>query len=687
MTRRGKYREWFPSRIALLANFIVSFLIVAGAGAAALKIPIERVAGFIGLLAAFSLSGILCFDFSHGKLKFRRIWAATTMLVAALTILWPTLQHHRFVSMAYDAWNYSGFGQYLLKYPRGTEGGLSIVDQWVAGLSVTRFATPALLGIFASWLRSDTCRSTLPFAILMATHLGLGFALFTRIFGGARFAAISAGIFACLFGWIPELLKIANFDNLVFVSLLPLFLVRFRLLLSGGKHRMGIVGFSLCFAATVYAYPEGAAIAGIVFLPLVGYALVRCASRGRPIVPVIIGLFFGIILALPYLRVFWRFLRAQLNLGTEAIVARGLFAGLLDRRALPAFLALGEQSGGLTITFWNLLLPALLFVLLAAGFVYWWKRCIGVLLCIVPLALLLAWQGLYLRYDYGLYKVIVIGWILVVSGIFVGLTNICKWLFRNHRQIVLAAAVPAVFGMTFSQEHKNRAFAVLNNSAEDIRSYEELSKCRRLIGSHTLRIICDSPFKEFWGIFYLRDLNIELPVGHLVQARLKLLTRAKQPPEEASYTLVDTPSKDCIWKNRVYSIHKTRPLEICGVWEPRGLSALERQNGKISLWLNNEPMNFVIASSRQARATLSIGELVPGPSRIGDSRRTLILRNGDSIRRFPALGSLSLDLSLRHGINSIEMWCEELPDVKSLPNGDPRTLLIGLGDIQVKPSE
>lgn len=601
-------RGWFPSRVALGLNLVTSLLVVMSAASVASFIPVERVAPLIGAIVLSVSGGLLWREIKSGKFACLKLVALAPIFLAVLTLLAPAWQEKAFVSLGHDAWAYSALGQYVLKHSRATGAGLSIVDQWAHGLKSTRFGTAGLLGLFACWFNTDTCRSTLPFAILVLAQLGSGFALFTRLAGASRLAAIGAGIYASLFGWVPEIVKFGNFDQLLFLSFLPFLLVRFRLLLNARSHSLGVLGFSFCLAAMAYCYPEGIALAAIVFLPLVAVNLAKYRRERRCYLRVIIGLLVGLVLLSPYWKTFWWFLRLQIGAASVAVTGKGLFNGLLGAGALPAFFALGEQLARSPLSLWNFILPAVLAVLFACGCIVWWKRSyFGLVLCLFPFGLLCAWQGLVMHYDYGLYKVITVGLILIIPAIFVGLNQCALALSEPKPLLGTLLGISFLLTGTLEQELSNRSFALFEVPVKTLRTYSGLENLRGVIGDRTLRVTCDSSFNQEWAVFFLRNCNIEVPVpiGYLssVQGR-KLLAKAKKPPAEASYTLSDCRSPGAAWQNSVFSIGKTDPVEICGVEWPK---SMERIDNRPFLWLNNEATNIVVCSKRDCRATFSIG--------------------------------------------------------------------------------
>ena len=98
------------------------------------------------LLAAVGLWGA---DFRF----FKQDWPMVLIVLVAPVLLmapyfWNGITTY-LGSPAYDGWSYMAYGQYLLDYPRGTEGGLSPLAQYAAHLNSTRFIASALLGFFA----------------------------------------------------------------------------------------------------------------------------------------------------------------------------------------------------------------------------------------------------------------------------------------------------------------------------------------------------------------------------------------------------------------------------------------------------------------------------------------------------------------------------------------------------------
>ncbi len=207
--------------------------------------------------------------------------------------------------MTGDTFLYTAFGQYLTNHHRGLEYGLSSIDQYSTGLSETRFCTAAVLGFFSVLFRSTTA-GVLPFYIfIVLANIFSGFVLLSRRFGCNRLFSLAAGLFAVFAGWTPNALNIGGLDNLLFLSLFPFLVVRLELYRFSSKSWSASLGLAILAAAVFYAYPEGLAVAGIIFLPLFCESLWSgIYRRGRAWRRYAITACLILVFIFPYIRVF-----------------------------------------------------------------------------------------------------------------------------------------------------------------------------------------------------------------------------------------------------------------------------------------------------------------------------------------------------------------------------------------------
>jgi hypothetical protein len=338
-----RWRSWIPGRAWLLFNTWFSLLVFGVSAAATLHLPIGNAAWpILGFCFVFAVA--LAIKSTLKRNSNLRGVAATLLVLGAVTlVLWGSLIKHEFVSVAPDPWSYSAFATYLQKTLPAVGGDSRLIVTFGSQLMGTRYATAGLLALFAEVSGTDTCRSANIYAFIVLAQLGFGFVLLSRALGARPIFSLGAGLFGVTIGWAPEVLKIGNWDQILFVSLLPFTLFRLRLLTFPTSRMPGVLGLGLCMAASIFAYPEGAAIAVVLFLPFVVWRL----CRGTLILGKIwhLGCASGVaaILSVVYLPTFVSFLLHQISAGNTLLIAKGALGGLLSRNWLAAAYCLGGQ--------------------------------------------------------------------------------------------------------------------------------------------------------------------------------------------------------------------------------------------------------------------------------------------------------------------------------------------------------
>lgn len=131
-----------------------------------------------------------------------------------------------------------------------------------------------------------------------------------------------------------------------------------------------------------------------------------------------------------------------------------------------------------------------------------------------------------------------------------------------------------------------------------------------------------------------------------------------------------------------------RPVLIAGYRAP---NSIERQSdGSEFFWLGNKAAEVRLynldASNREVVLVAKTG---PGPSNAEQSSRTLKYEfmGRQGVLKLPQADSwaLSLPLSVRPGSNSLLLWVTDRSEPSLNRNGDPRDLLLQVGDIKVRP--
>jgi hypothetical protein len=125
---------------------------------------------------------------------------------------------------------------------------------------------------------------------------------------------------------------------------------------------------------------------------------------------------------------------------------------------------------------------------------------------------------------------------------------------------------------------------------------------------------------------------------------------------------------------------RVQPVEVTAIDAP---NKVETVQGDSFVWLNNQFTDFTIRSDAERQAFLTVQECWPGPSRPGDTNRTLILEVNGKRVEVPASSNLKVSLKLCQGANLVRLSCKETPTVGKLSSGDIRTLLLGIKGFSV----
>jgi hypothetical protein len=673
------------ARLLLYLNLVTAILVASSAGVVATRHPIGPVAP--GILAGVGIGGLL---FAIPFWRPRWGWQAIVVLVigvgAVWSIVWPALSSKTIISTTGDASNYAAFAQYLLRYPEGTAGGLAVIDQYASYFSGTRFATPGVLALLTYFSNGDPGFALIPLTILLLINVFGGFTLLARFLGCSAPLSVIVGVFALVTGWVPNMVFVGSFDNLLFVALFPFFLVRLRLLTLPSTNARSILAASICGAAVFYTYPEGFTIAGIIFAPVLAGFLLRCWRKKSRLLRAGLTACFGLIFSFPYCATFVWFLAQQVQRFGTSMIGDTIFPGLKTSAFLPASFALGEEFPGVALRRADLILAAVLVFLLVFGLIRWQRRNRPFIAAFFILLALALWQGILKHYSYGLYKVLTIGSIVAIPAIFAGLAEICHRFFPKNQTLASTCLGCVLVGMSCIAMAQNFQFTPKRVTFR-LEPYSDLRSLPSITHHEPLSLMCDSDLDQKWALIYLRDqpqdqrferITIYHPeLGTLINA-------ARRSPEPARYYLVNRKMPGAIWSNAKFWL-----VPFSNNFAP--IIALQSQNevseidGAAFVWLSDKPSSFVIDSPNDGLALLWAKDVRMGPSRPNDSVRTVLIRTAAGTTEQRVDHAFCALLDLKKGLNRVGIWCAEQPTIKILPNGDPRALMLGLEDYQVKP--
>jgi hypothetical protein len=596
-----------------------------------------------------------------------------------------------FPTITPDTWAYASIGQYLAEYSRGTGKAVSLIDQFAAYLSDTRFGTASLLGFLSVVLHTSSARALLPALLVILTNGLLGFYSLSRLFGASQIIAFASGIFFVLCGWTFDAICIGNLDNLLFLSLSAAFLARLLLIIRGCRGRQALTALAINCAAAFYSYPEGFVLTAAIIAPFVfevgvnAWKVAPSLRRG-----LIVTLLAVLVFVAPYLPTWMAFLSHQISVENSQFRAgEGIFPGLLGPGFLPALFGLGDEFSLRPMGINSAILVAVAAILCVAGIISSTRFRIAkasAFSIVFGLAIL---QGGYLKYDYGLYKIIFLGCVIWLPAIFLGVQVISRTARHRHR--LFASVVACVFlQLWFLFERFENRREIPYQEKREIRLYEQIQALDNIVGTQGVVLSCINDFEYEWGLFYARRLQTQLLE---YKSYLKLfyerdfygkryLLPSLENNQVPVYILSDLPRPGTIWSNGIFWLSKLAPgVSIILVDSPNGLESVK---GKNFLWIGNQPTKFFVFSDKERPLLLSAEATVMGPS-ISDSRsRRICVRSGNTVQELELADQFVVALQLRRGISEVEVWCKDRPEILKQPNGDTRILLFGLLNYQVE---
>jgi len=200
-----------------------------------------------------------------------------------------------------------------------------------------------------------------------------------------------------------------------------------------------------------------------------------------------------------------------------------------------------------------------------------------------------------------------------------------------------------------------------------------------------LSLVCDNNLDYKWALIYLRDQPQEQKVERigLLFPELRSLMEGAKQSVPAKYVLVSRNLPGAVWKNEKFSLVPVSD-EFAPIVALNAANGAETVNGASFIWLSNTPSSFAVDSPKEGQAILWAWKVQCGPSRPNDTSRTVVVQTDSGTYEQRVQDAFSVPLRLKKGMNSVQLWCRELPTLKVLPNGDRRALLLGLEDYQIK---
>ena len=689
-----RWRGLVPTRLLLACNLFFVFVVLAASVAVTFRIPVRSIAWPLLLVAT-----AVCGSIVPPRRKLRLGWSLIPIvIVLAIALSWSVgtpIRKHYFISTNSDTWSYCAMSEYFENNSRGTDGGLPPIEQYAVHLKDTRFGTAALLGFLAQLGRANAASALAPFSIIVLANIFAGFVVLARIWGCFPVCALGAGFFAAGCSWIPDVLVVGNLDNLLFLGILPFFLARFSLFIGSRKTVKSVAALAITTSALIYVFPEGVIIVGAIFGPFVVWKIFRDLRLRREFSSYAWFAALLLMTTAPYLETFIPFVfnqfQSQLHSTGSVRPGEGYFPGLLASASLPASFGLGDEFKSSAISSkkaWkNAVLPLLFIVLILIGLRRWWHSRRTLVLGVGILFVFEIWQGMLSHYDYGLYKVIVVGTSLWIPALFLGLSSVFRKLPPRQSPWFQFCAVAVL--LTSALVEKGRIVRRLAiRKSIPMKPFEQLQELENFVGRDGVLVACKSDFDLQWAIFFLRDVPIKIETlrGYMAQPHVvPFMRRAKYSKSEPRWVLSDRDSSLAVWQNSYFFlVPRSKFLEVEVVGGP---SNVETVGGKPFIWIGNLPTSFRVDSPRLQTVRFYAEKCWFGPSLPTASTRTMTVRVGNFEKTFVTDGDFSIDLPLEEGQNLVNLKCDDTPQPAAKTGGDTKTLLLGLLDFRFEPRE
>jgi hypothetical protein len=376
----------------------------------------------------------------------------------------------------------------------------------------------------------------------------------------------------------------------------------------------------------------------------------------------------------------------KLGLGTGLVGV--IFPGLLSPRFLPAMFGFGQEYSGTMCSPHDLVLPISMLAFIVLGCAIWMRRKKTLIMAFLILIVMAIWQGLLVKDDYGLYKVLFIGALIWIPALFLGGTSVANFVPRPTRPFAVALGTIVFFSGALAQRMEQQK-KILFRQVIPMKWYSDLAGLRHRVGNRPVLLVCDyvfdqenAWFDQDWALFFLRRVNLKVPqyIG-LDPVYGPWMRLAKSFSEPAAFVLVNKRIAGALWNNQRFSLLEL-PVQakVVDVQAPNGL---EHVNGKPFVWLGDNATRFLIVSKIPQTATFSAKECLTGPTRSEDKNRQIHISIGGNVWQADVSGALSLQVPLQPGLNFLDIACQDLPAASAQASGETKAVPLGLWDYRI----
>ena len=599
-------------------------------------------------------------------------------------------------SPALDGWSYVSFGEYLYRYARGIEGGLAPVYQYASHLSATRYVASALLALLIPpWVSGfDTQMMVGPLLILSIFSYAVSVAYAAKVLSetGLSVPAWLTVFLGVVGGWVPVALNANNYDNMLALPFAP---ILFAIALDRSLNRVGHVILPAIFiAASFYIYPE--------LSPLVVLAYVVVAIQGllyvkpghswwmdiRPLVgrySVMAVVTFLIIS--PYLSDAIVFFGQQLSLATQVSgrPGEGFMPYLLDKtRVWGVMWGLGDSDEAVVL---GVLLGLIALLGIIRAYV---KKHFALIIYFSIVVILFIKMSLFDHYDYGAYKILLLGWWVVAIVLASGVGYIWEVvpspsLPRRWFTRATISSVLVVSAVTWINQPDKWKYTYSLKTSIALREARDAV----VASNRVVQVSVKDTMLNSWLVYQLRNVTAFFTEyhGYMDQVHVRPIMARSMVPDSGEVTLIlaETSSfttGDVVWRNKLFKLVQGTPAEQppdFGIDAPNGRESL---GGMPFFWIGLEPASIVFTATKQQLISFEFESIV-GPSVGADPKDNPVIffeRPGTKMIKFdkPLPSTQTVKLTLLPGVNTFVFRPTyngvTVPNV----NGDPRILLVGI---------
>jgi len=612
----------------------------------------------------------------------------------------------KFGDVLLDGWNYMTFGQYLWKYPLGTEGGLSPLYQHASTLSLIRFTSSAFLALFSSLFQQhDTAAgSGIYLAWIIFVFAGAcGFFIAEKQLSGRKKNLYP--ILVIFSGWVWNVLWKANYDNLLALAYVPVLIEIFLNDTYFTKQWAILSGLIVAALALIYLELAGFIFAILFVILMIHFFQADATNRKRLLV-------FGFVLSgvslsilLPFSKWLVTFFLIQLDAvsGEAVIPGLGLFSGLLELECMPSsFWAIGCEhsflvswlyTGGEVITTsWLLvknILAGILSLFAITGIIWLMQRKKwGETIPVFIISLAIGYMIFVQDYAYGAYKFVLLLWWMIPYLLLLGIQYFEG--VKPFRVGLISALlyVPPLLLLLFTAYRVS--YTVATKPALLRSDYAQVRDVLTITQGSPILVSVDDWLASSWANYHLRDQDTFLNLRRMPVARYSsAIDRSKKIDlDSIQYVLTDRHSEDFFLQERVWAEKPYSLWELPSEWvwpgDIQNANGVENSAGKTSLWLGKEPAVFPFLSSFDGMVTV-IGEFGPGPSLAPGQSATIEVWNDLGFRKQIKSASektVLFEIPVQKGENELFIQSLDEPVTIPLPNGDPRVLLASVSGIR-----